>query len=51
MDQEKQKVATSIMEKNKKVEAFMIVQKEKEEVQKKKQNTNIMIHFLKDLMN
>ena len=36
MDNEKHKVATSIVDKNKKVEAFMIVQKEKEEVQKKK---------------
>ena len=34
MDEKKQKIETSIMEKNKEVKAFMIVQKEKEEVQK-----------------
>ena len=50
MENEKQKVATSILEKNKKLEAFMIVQKEKEKVQKK-QNMNIMIHFIIHVMN
>ena len=51
MDNEKHKVATSIVDKNKKVEAFMIVQKEREEVQKKKQNMNIMIHSTVHMMN
>ena len=45
-DANKQKVATSIVERNEKMKEYAMIQKDKEEVQNKRQSMIMMSHFI-----